>query len=234
MSSRSGPRLVTAADRVVRVWRAGRLEATFSGYAGTIKQVGIDGDDVYAITSDATVVDTIGAPARRRTLGAGTRTITDVRFDRELGRILGASWNQYLYLWDAASGTLLRKLDGTGPMAAVRISPDGSLMIGVGGIYPAVWDRRTGTRLGQLEGHSDYVTDGEFIDDQLFASVASNHTALIWDLAARRPLTTFRNVDALAISDDRRTVALVGATGVRVWTPRVPVPDLAALPALEP
>jgi hypothetical protein len=34
-------------------------------------------------------------------------------------------------------------------------------------------------------------------------------------------------------SDDRRSVALVGATGVRIWSPRAPAPDLDALRALH-
>jgi WD40 repeat protein len=230
MSSRIGLRLVTAAGGVVRVWNRGRIEASFTGYTGRIERVGNDGDEVYAITDEpAVVVDAIGAPARRRVFRAGTQTIADVWFDRAYGRVVAASWDQLVYTWDAATGALVHKLEGSGPLGGVRTSPDGSIMIGVGGTSPAIWDRTTGARIGQLEGHSDLVESGEFIDDQLFVSLAGDHTVRVWDVAAARPLTMFRDVEAMVFSEDRRAVALVGTTGVRVWTPRVPAPDLDAL-----
>jgi hypothetical protein len=46
-------------------------------------------------------------------------------------------------------------------------------------------------------------------------------------------LTKFHDVDAMVVSGDRRSVALVGATGVRIWSPRAPVPDLDALRVLH-
>jgi WD40 repeat protein len=236
MSTRSGPRLVTAADNVVRVFRGSHVEASFAGYTGRIYKVGIDGNEVYAITNEpaAIVVDALGAPAPRRIFRDGNKSDVDVWFDREHGRVLTPSWDQFLYIWDAATGALARKLEGTGPMTAVRPSPDGSILIGVGGFSPAIWDRATGARIGQLVGHSDLVKDGEFLDDQIFVSLAGNHTALVWDVAAARPLTTFRDIDAMVFSDDRRSVAFVGAAGVRIWSPRAPAPDLDALPAPWP
>jgi hypothetical protein len=104
-------------------------------------------------------------------------------------------------------------------------------MVGVGGVSPTVWSRTSGALLRQLEGHSDLVRDGDFIDDQLFVSIAWNHTALVWDVAAARPLMTFHDVDAMVVSDDRRAVALIGAAGVRVWSPRAHAPDPDALRA---
>lgn len=236
MSIGSGPQLVTAAGGVVRVWRRGRVEASFPGHTGNIYKVGLDGDDVYAITElpSAIAVDALAGTAPRRHYRYGIYSGVDVWFDRAYGRVLAPALDQFVYVWNAATGELERRLEGTGPLTAVRVSPDGKLLIGVGGLSPAIWDRATGARLGQLEGHSDLVKDGDFIDDRIFVSIAGNHTALAWDVEARRPLTTFRDVDAIAFSDDRRSVALVGAAGVRIWTPRAPAPDLDAIRALVP
>jgi hypothetical protein len=77
------------------------------------------------------------------------------------------------------------------------------------------------------------VQSGEFFEDRLFISAAQNHTALIWDVAAARPLLKLLDVDDVKVSGDRRAVALIGATGVRVWSPRMPAPDLDALPVLR-
>ncbi|HWU88698.1 MAG TPA: hypothetical protein VN253_15635, partial [Kofleriaceae bacterium] len=224
------------AGDVVRVFRQGHLEASFTNYPGPIKLVGVDGDDVYAVTDEPAVivVDAIDAPARRRIFHAGTKPISDVRFDRDRGQILAASWDQFLYVWDAATGSLVRKLEGAGPLHAIRMSPDGALAIGVGGISPTIWDRTTGAQLGQLEGHSDAVRNGEFLDDRIFISIAANHIALVWDVQAARALTTFHDVGSLVSSPDRRWVALIGPTGVRVWSPRFPVPDLDGLPVISP
>jgi WD40 repeat protein len=231
------------AGGVVRIWRVGpdaRIEASLGGYPGELQHVRVDGDDVYAITGDpvAIVLDSIGdamdAPMQRRIFWGPTRSIEDVWLDRKRGQVLAASTDQFLYVWDLATGALAHKLEGTGPLRAVRMSPDGSLMIGVGGISPAVWDRATGARLGQLEGHSALVTDGEFIDDRLFISTATNQTALIWDVDAARPLTKLHDVEAIVVAPDRRSVVFGGGKGARLWTPRAPAPDLDALGALLP
>jgi WD40 repeat protein len=236
MSVRPGPRVATVAGNVVRVFRGGQLEATFTGYAGIIENVGLDGDDVYATTETPAelVVDAIGEPARRRTFRAGTKGFADVRFDREHGRIVAASLDQFLYVWNTTTGALETKLEGTGPLWGVRASPDGALAIGVGGVSPTVWDRANGARLRQLEGHSDLVRDGAFLGDRLFLSLAWNGTAIVWDVDSGRALTRFHEVDELAFSEARRAVALVGATGVRIWSPDAPVPDLDALRAHAP
>src|SRR6185295_4080059 len=62
MSPRPGPHLVTATGNVVRVWRRGHLETSLTGYTGGVESVGIDGDDVYAITREpgTIVIDAIG------------------------------------------------------------------------------------------------------------------------------------------------------------------------------
>ncbi|HSK04477.1 MAG TPA: WD40 repeat domain-containing protein, partial [Kofleriaceae bacterium] len=234
MSTQAGPRLATEAGGVVRIWDRGRLAATLTGHTGQVEVVGIDGGDVYATTSGpaTVVVDALdGDPARRRIFRGATRSINHVRFDRARGQLLAASDDQFVYVWDAATGALLRKLEGTGPLWAVRTSPDGAIAVGVGGFSPTVWDRTTGARLGQLDGHSALVRHGEFLDDRIFVSAASNRTALVWDLDATQPLMQLHDVDAVVLSEDRRAVALVGTAGVRVWSPRAPAPAPDALRA---
>ena len=77
------------------------------------------------------------------------------------------------------------------------------------------------------------VLNGEFLNDQIFVSIAADHTAFVWDVAAAQPLMTFHDVNTMVFANDLRSVALVGATGVRVWSPRLPPPDLDALQALH-
>ena len=221
--------------RAVHVWRDGRLEASFTGFEGELDRAEVDGDDVLTITlaPETIVADTLGAPARRRVLRGPSMSITDLRVDRLRGQLLATSFDQSLYVWDLASGALVRKLEATGPLWAVRTSPDGALAIGVGGISPVVWDQRTGARLRQLEGHSDMVQSGDFFGDRLFIAAALNHTALVWDVTTGRPLLKLLDVDAVKVAADHRTVALIGPTGVRLWSPAMPEPDLGALPVLR-
>jgi len=234
MSGQPGQRLVTTAGGAVHVWRGGQLEARFTGYPGAILHVGVDGDEIYAVTAEpaAVVLDPIEDPARRKILRGPTNAIYDVRFDRERGQVLAGGSDQFLYVWDRATGALAHKLEATGHLWGVRTSPDGSIVIGVGGISPAVWDRASGARRGQLEGHTALLQQGEFIDDRIFVSTARDHTAIVWDVTTARPLTSFPGVDGMVVSGDRRTVAFIGVTGVCIWSPRTPVPDLSALDPL--
>src|SRR5262249_13122433 len=55
-STRAGSRLVTAGGGEVRVWRRGQVEASFGDYTGSIQGVGIDGEDVYAVTKKPVAV----------------------------------------------------------------------------------------------------------------------------------------------------------------------------------
>jgi len=236
MSNQPGPRLVTAVAGAVHVWRGGKLEARFTGYPGEVNAVGIDGDYVYAVTdTPATVVlDAIADPTRRKILRGPTKAITNVHIDHTRGRLLATSKDQFLYVWDRAAGTLAHKLEATGYLWGVQTSPDGSIAIGIGGISPAVWDLDSGARRGQLDGHTALLLQGEFIDDRIFVSTARDHTAIVWDVTTARPLTSFHGVDGMVVSGDRRTVALIGVTGVRIWSPSMPVPDLGALRPLLP
>jgi len=189
--------------------------------------VGVDADDVYAVTTGpwGVVIDTIGGGAPRRILRGATYEIVDVHIDRRAGRVFGGMTDSHVSVWDLATGVLVSRLDGTGPIWAVRTSPDGAVTIGVGGASPTMWESRTGSRIGTLEGHGQWVRDGAFIDDRIFISRDQDHKALVWDVASARPILTFDDVRSLVVSADRRSVALVGSSGVRVWSPRMPAPN---------
>jgi len=234
MSPRSHPSLATVAGNIVRVWRHGRLVTSLAGYEGVVWSARVDGDDVYALTDDpfTVVVDAIGDPTRRRIFRGPRDTIADVQLDHRAGRLVAASWDHGLHVWDAATGVHARKLEGTGPMWAGRTSPDGSITIGVGGTSPTVWNLGTGAPIKQLEGQFGLVLDGEFLDDQIFLAHTTNSTVVVWDVVTARVLMALDDVDAMTVADDRRTVAFVGPAGVRIWSPRLPAPDLAALRAL--
>jgi len=152
MSRQPGLRVATAAGKDLHVWRGGHLEAIFTGYTGAITFVGSDGDEVYALTDKPVTiaVDVVGAAVPRRIFRAGTQELTDLQFDRQRSQIIASSLDQLIYIWDAATGALMHKLEGTGPLWGVRTSPDGALVIDLGGVSPTVWDRTTGASLGQL------------------------------------------------------------------------------------
>jgi len=162
------------------------------------------------------VVDRAG----RRTIYAGGKApYIDVLFDRAAGHVVAPAWDSSLHLWDEASGRYLETLRGNGGAQGARLSPDGALLVAVGGTSPTVWSHATRAKLGDLEGHTDEVFDARFLDDRLLISLAFNGTALVWDLETRRPLASFQGVEELLVTPDRRHVALLSRGGVRLWSP---------------
>jgi WD40 repeat protein len=137
-----------------------------------------------------------------------------------------------VYLWDVATGKLLRVLEGgTGTAASLAFSPDGMLLAaGYGDQRIRLWEPATGKRLRELTRHTGWVNALAFSPDGArLASGSSDHTILLWDTAALRgrapecaPAACLRGhqseVRAVAFSPDGRRLASGSAdTTALVW-----------------
>ncbi len=91
-------------------------------------------------------------------------------------------------VWDAATGTEIRTLNGhTDPVLCVTFSPDGRRLASGGWDGEVkVWDASTGQENLTLKEHTTYVTALAFSRDGRRLASASRHgTVKIWDA---RPL----------------------------------------------
>ena len=123
------------------------------------------------------------ATARRWPHGYGG-ALTSVAFSPDSRRLLTTSEDQFVRVWDAATGTHLHDLAGHGnTLFCAAYSPDGS-RIASGGRDDNVriWDAETFEPVAHFGGHEDYVYSLAWrADSQQLISGSGDHTVRIWD-----------------------------------------------------
>ena len=137
-------------------------------------------------------------------------------------------------VWNDETDELIGKLEGSGPLWSVAVSPDGDLIVCVGGVSPTVWDARTLRRLGTLDGHADQVESGGFIDNRLFITGSLDDTVLIWDMSTMHPLDKLNSAQGVVIDPAMTSVVLSDAQQTRTWHPKLPSPDREELQRASP
>jgi|GEM_PF-526056 len=132
-------------------------------------------------------------------------------------RVVSASEDQTLRLWDATSGTELAILHGHGHwVTACTFSPDGTRIVSASRDKTLkLWDTATRTELTTLAGHSDAVTACAFSPDGTqVVSASEDRTLKLWDVATGAELATLRGhlgeVLTCAFSPDGRRIASGG------------------------
>jgi hypothetical protein len=108
-----------------------------------------------------------------------------VAFNLGGGILASGSLDQTVRLWDAATRTHLRTIEGhTNYVLSVAFSPDGgTLASGSQDAAARLWDAATGDSVQSLEGHTNYVTGVAFgPDGRSLASGSWDGTVLLWNL----------------------------------------------------
>jgi WD40 repeat protein len=216
-------------DGTARTWdlATGQEVARFDGLLSNPDDLGYlpDGQRFYVMSADlATGKVTICDPSRQTaaTLVA-ENGLSDVVIDTRRGRLLAGGFARNVWVWDLGDLRLVQKLDGGGPLWGVRISPEGTYIVGLGPFSPTVWDAATLRPIGQLEGHTDFTVSGDFIDERVVVTTSQDGTARVWDVVGRRQLLEFDGL-GVAVSADRRGVLLLGAAEAALWRPAFPPP----------
>ncbi|WP_437916839.1 AAA family ATPase [Sorangium sp. So ce302] len=140
-------------------------------------------------------------------------------------RIVSASDDRTLKVWDLGTGKLLSTLEGhVWSVNACAISPDGQRIVSASNDKTLkVWDLGTGKLLSTLEGHSDSVKSCVISPDgQRIASASNDKTLKAWDLATGQSLSTLVGhayvVKSCAISPDgQRIVSASNDKTLKVW-----------------
>jgi RNA polymerase sigma factor (sigma-70 family) len=141
-------------------------------------------------------------------------------FTADGSRVATSGMAQHVSVWDAATGKLVRKLDGqpkgSRPDAinTVAFSPDGNRLAVVGDAPTVlVWDLTTGKEVSpQAEAHQAEVSAVAYAPDgRTVATASGDHTVRLWDATTGRPTHVLRGhtdaVRALVYSPDGRTLA---------------------------
>lgn len=113
-------------------------------------------------------------------------------------RVVSASLDSTLKVWDPATGQLLSTLqDCSGAIGACAISPDGQRIVSASGYNLNVWSAATGQLLTTLVGHL-YGVNACAInpDGRLAFSASDDMTLRVWDLITAKCLMTVHGVSS--------------------------------------
>jgi WD40 repeat protein/serine/threonine protein kinase len=205
--------------RVVRV--------TATGLTGTVTAVafGPGGGVLAAADASGTVRVWDAATGRPRlTLRGHADGVSGLAVTSD-GRVVTASWDRTVVLWEPAGSAEVVALGPPGAdVLAVAFSADGQrVAAGLGGGNARVREADTGRELFTVPGHPDRTSGIAFSPDgtRLF-TVGHDPVGRVWDAAGGRLLLTLDGHTApllgVAVSPDGGRVATAGEDGTaRVW-----------------
>ena len=119
-------------------------------------------------------------------LSGHTGSVTFVSFSPDGKRIVSASWDKTIRIWNAGTGEMvLGPLEGhTSAVYSALFSPDGRRIVSASGDDTIrIWNADTGEMLlGPLEGHTNDVNSAVFSPDgRLIVSASLDDTIRVWD-----------------------------------------------------
>jgi WD40 repeat protein len=140
-------------------------------------------------------------------------------------RIVSASSDNTLKVWDAETGKCLKTFEGhTGAVTSCAVSPDNGKIVSASSDKTLkVWDAETGKCLKTLEGHSGLVKSCAVSpDNRRIVSASSDNTLRLWDAKTGECLKTLEghsgSVYYCALSPDkRRIVSTSDDKTLKVW-----------------
>jgi WD40 repeat protein/nucleoside phosphorylase len=140
-------------------------------------------------------------------------------------RVVSASDDKTLRIWDLRTGQLVAALEGHGSsVTACAVSGNGRRVISASRDWTlGVWDLETGRALARLKGHwSPVWACGLTADGRRAVSIAEDGILKVWDLETAQALSTLEGLDgwgkAFALTADGRRVVCGSREGtLGVW-----------------
>ncbi|XRB01759.1 dynein assembly factor [Pycnococcus provasolii] len=151
--------------------------------------------------------------------------VTSASYSADGTRIVSASQDKTVRVWDATTGACLSVLEGhSGAVFSASYSVDGTRIVSASQDKTVrVWDATTGARLFVLKGHSRAVTSvSYFADGTRIVSASFDKTVRVWNATTGACLSVLeghsRPVTSASYSTDgTRIVSASDDRTIRVW-----------------
>jgi serine/threonine protein kinase len=151
--------------------------------------------------------------------------VQGVAFAPDAQRVLTASLDGSLRLWDVVSGRELRRFTRhAGAVTGVAFSPNGRYAVSAGADRTVrIWDVDSGWEVRCLTGHTEPATGVVFLSDNAHVVSAGQDRSLrLWEIDRGQEVRRFVGhrgaVNGLAVSDDgRRLVSAGNDRTLRLW-----------------
>jgi WD40 repeat protein len=124
--------------------------------------------------------------ARHATFTGHTAPVFSVSFSADGSRLVSASQDRTVRLWDTETGRSLAVLEGhTDEVFSAVFHPDGRRITSAGRDRAIlIWDVSSGAEVARLHGHTNYVYSLAFSPDgSTLASASGDFTVRLWDTA---------------------------------------------------
>ncbi|XRB25467.1 EF-hand domain-containing protein [Pseudoscourfieldia marina] len=154
-----------------------------------------------------------------------SRDVNSASYSVDGTRIVSASDDETVRVWDATTGACLSVLDGdSGAVSSASYSADGTRIVSASSDETVrIWDATTGACISVLEGHSENVSSASYsADGTRIVSASDDKTVRIWDATTGACVSVLeghsgRVSSASYSADGTRIVSASEDKTVRVW-----------------
>lgn len=182
-------------------------------------------DRPFVSDAEYALQDAVASQRERNELLGNTASVDFAIFSADGRRIVSASKDETVRIWDATNGAQLAVLRGhQGPVYSVAYSPDGQRIVSASADKSVrIWDATNGSPITVLRGHTGRAQFAAFSPDgRHIVSSSDDRTVRIWDATKGAQLAILRGhegpVYSVAYSPDgQRIVSASADKSVRVW-----------------
>jgi WD40 repeat protein len=164
---------------------------------GTLIDLALPSEVVKASPAAAALAAAISQTNWHFALGGHEREVSSAAFSTDGSRIVTASEDNTVRIWDAASAKEIALLRGhEGRVSSAALSPDGSCIVTTSTDKTArIWDAASAKQIAVLRGHESYVFSAAFSPDgSRIVTALSDKTARIWDAASAKQIAVLPRV----------------------------------------